>query len=220
MKRNCAAWLVPVEKKKAAFATICTAQWIHPVRSCSTKSGKAAKRIPSTPILLISSAGTPARTHYSLHATPPFGSRWYRISTGGTLKSFLLALATEPERMPVPLQLAFMAMAVMLPLFGWFRSWRSRREWEAKTAREKRKPYRPSAAERLEISLSTSGSMFCWAVAVSDWRFRALFGVVGLFGIVALLYRRRSETEQPPTFDSASVLHVEPQLDATLHLKS
>jgi hypothetical protein len=131
----------------------------------------------------------------------------------------MITMVTELGGMPFPLNVAFMAVAVVLPLFGWSRSRRSRREWEDKSAGEKRKPYRPSAVERREISLSITGSMFCWALAIPDWKFRALLGVVGLFGIVALLYRNRGETEQQPTFDSASVLHVGPQLDATLHSK-
>jgi len=52
------ALVAPTRKKKAAFATTYTALGQRPAHSCSTKSGKLAKRTPSTPTLPISSAGT------------------------------------------------------------------------------------------------------------------------------------------------------------------
>jgi len=121
---------------------------------------------------------------------------------------FLLAIVTESERMPLPPQIAFIVMGIVLLLVTLIRSWQSRSEWKAKSSQRQRTPYRLSAAMRLEISLVTVGWMICWAVADPDWRFRILFGGTALLGIVVTLYRARSESKQSPTFDDASVLHV------------
>lgn len=136
------------------------------------------------------------------------------------MASTLLTLVTEPERMPFPLQMAFMATGLVLLLVVSVRSWQSHREWKAKSARGQRTRYRPSPAMRLEGSLVMVGWMICWAVADSRWTLRALFGGTALLGILITLYRGRSETKETPTFDDASVLHVEPQVNATSHAKS
>jgi hypothetical protein len=94
---------IPRARRKAAFSTISTAAPINPARICCTKSGKPANSTPPTPRHRTSFAGTPAKTPYSLSATPPAGTKspnhYYLSSTTRAISSIPCRGAAPPRHM-------------------------------------------------------------------------------------------------------------------------